>query len=181
MAKFRIISTTITEEAETEPVTVAEVKTYLQLVGDAYDTQLAIFISASRRQIENYANVSLTEKTIRAAIKNTAANRPFPLPFGDVAAITSVIFRRCASTLIDQESNYSLVDGNYLICQVSTFGEVQALTITYTTSAPPQMGIWKQAILAQVGYFYNNRDSEKEIQLSPDVMALVSHMRKNYY
>ena len=102
MARFTIQNVTrISDNTDlyaTEPVTVAELKTYLQIEGTAYDTVLEAFITASRQMIENYCNVSLVPKEIWAQIRNMS-DRAFPLPLPPIDTVEAVLFRRCKSAI----------------------------------------------------------------------------------
>jgi len=171
----------------TEPVTTTQVKDYLQLAGTGYDTTLAIFITAARKQIETYCNVSLVAKSIRANIRNTTSDKPFPLPYPPIASVTQVIYKRCRSTILvevyDTDWWFEDADADYkfIISDKSTQGSDQTMTIDYLTIPPNDMGIWKMAILAQVGYLYNNRDSENREGFAPATLAIINSMRNNYY
>lgn len=171
----------------TEPVTVAEVKDYLQLTGTGYDTTLAIFITAARKQIENYTNVSLVAKSIRANIRNTTSDKPFPLPYPPIASVTQVLYKRCRSTTVvevyDTDWWFADADADYkfIVSDKSTQDRAQGMTIDYLTIPPDDMGIWKMAILAQVGYMYNNRDSENREGFAPECLAIINSMRNNYF
>jgi uncharacterized phiE125 gp8 family phage protein len=62
-----------------EPVTVADLKLYLQIEGDAYDAQLAAYIKAARGLVEQATNISLTDKEVTTKATLTGA---FPVTVG---------------------------------------------------------------------------------------------------
>lgn len=187
MAKFRIVSITPTSEGETEPVTVTELKAYLQLTGTGYDGPLGTMITAARKQIENYTNVSLVEKTLRFVVRNTGTDKPFPLPFPPIVDVESLTFKRCRSTSVIQtyETDWWFIDPDatykQIICNNSTFGSDQFLTVVYTTEPPTLIAPWKQAILSQAGYMYNNRDADRDLIMAPECKNLIDSMRNNYF
>jgi len=191
MSRFLIGPVTIVNDNTdiylTEPVTVQEVKDYLQLVGTGYDGPLAIFITTARKQIENYCNVSLTAKIVRAQIRNTISSKPFPLPYSPIVSVTSLVWKRCRSTAVDQVylTDWWFVDPDadqkWISSGRCTIDRNQGFIALYTTMPPADVTPFKQAILSQVGYIYNNRDSENAEQFSPETKGLIDSLRINYF
>ncbi len=163
---------TLTDNADTyltEPVTVAEVKTYLQLEGTAYDAILAPSITAVRRQIEAYCNTSLVPKSIRVQISNTSTY-PITLPYGPVDGITSVLWKKCPAQWVEQIAPYDYnADEDYNL-DMSESGLFQ---IEYTTAASDNDAL-KQAIIMQVGYLFTQRDEANVSGWSKQVEAILS-------
>lgn len=60
-----------TETGNTEPVSVAELKTFLEISGTDYDTLLASLGESARRQIEQYTGVAMIDKDIVMACEST--------------------------------------------------------------------------------------------------------------
>ncbi len=184
MAKFSIQSITRisdnTDIYETEPVTVAELKNFLQIEGDAYNSSLSIFITASRMMIENMANVSLTGKSLRVQIQNPNF-KPFPLPLPPVEEVTQVEWQKCRSTkvILDNPDDWEFVDDS------SDYKEIESTKkglffINYLTS-PNTEGVFKKAVMAQAAYQFNNRDSDKDIKISPEAEALIAPFKTNFF
>lgn len=186
MARFSIGPVTVisdnTDIYETEPVTVAALKTYLQLEGTAYDGPLGSFITSARQLIEQHCNVSLVNKSLRVKIKNPNYHA-FPLPFSPIAAVSQVEWQRCRSTKVildygtDEEWWFQDEDADQKYIYSTKTGEFY---INYTTYADSRT-IWQQAIKAQAGYMFNNRDSENRDRLSPETIGLINPLRMNYY
>lgn len=189
MARFSIQNITQVEENRdtyaTEPVTVDEVKEYLQLEGTAYDNVMEIFITASRQMIENYANVSLVAKEIRAQIRNPNYNA-FPLPYPPIESVEQLIFKRCASASVDQTYNtdwfFNDADAKAkeIIVPSQACGPNQFFIVHYFTEAD-ERAVFKQAIKAQCGYMFNNRDSDKVNKMAPETEALIRAFKRNYF
>ncbi len=153
----------------TELVTVADVKTYLQIEGTAYDGPLAIFISAARRLIEAYCSVSLFEKTAILTI-NTSNYKPFRLPQYPVESITSVYWKKCPSEWVElvADEDYSTFGEDNVWIESSDIGLHK---VTYVLGVDGGH-IWPQAIQAQAAFMFNNRDA-KPGAIAPEVMALI--------
>ncbi len=150
----------------TEVATVAEVKTYLQIEGDAYNGPLGLFITAARQMIEQMCGVSLMEKQSIAQIEATGYK--FTLPFGPVQSITQIRWKKCPSTWVILTSDDYSADGNNRITIESS--EVGLHEITYQLGVD-QRGIFKQAVIAQAGFMFNNRDQSDKP--APEVKALL--------
>lgn len=187
MAKFSIQAVkgfeTNIDTYEEEPVSVAQLKNYLQIEGTAYDSTLANFITSARMQIERYCNVSLVPHSIRAQIRNNPAMKPFPLPYPPIASVEQVAWQRCPSTKVlqDYDSEWYFVDDQADAKEILA-RKGGLFFVDYTTAASTEV-IWQQAILAQCGFMYNNRDADKPVRfaLSPETMGLVGELRNHYY
>ncbi len=153
----------------TEPVTVAEVKTYLQLEGTAYDAILTPLITAVRRQIEAYCNLSLVPKSIRVQIYNTSTY-PVTLPFGPVDGISSVLWKKCPAQWVAQVAVYDYNADDDFNLDMSESGLFQ---IEYATAANDNDAL-KQAIIMQVGYLFTQRDEPNVAGWSKQVEAILS-------
>jgi hypothetical protein len=135
----------------TEPVSLADAKAYMQVEGTAYDDTITAFIVSARQKVEQYTNISLVPKSIRAVIR-TLNYDAFSLPYFYPDEITSVAWRKCPSTLVTLTENsdwYNLNDG-YIVSNTYK-GE---FTITYTTTAD-ERDIFQQAIKSIVRFMYN--------------------------
>ena len=169
-AKIKDLKITEAGGSSSEIVTVEDVKNYLQIEGTAYDGQLSIFITAARQVIEQSYSVSLIEKTV-VAIMDVTKPDPFRLPFYPVGSVTQVKWRKCPSTwvtLTPDEDYYTFGDESVYIDS----SEVGLHEITYTLGVDPRT-VYIQAIQAQVGYMFNNRDA-KPGDVAPEVTALLS-------
>lgn len=152
----------------TEIVTVAEVKTYLQTEGSAYDGPIGVFITAARQMIEKLCNVSLMEKTAIAVIHATGYK--FTLPYKPVTAISEVKWRKCPSEwVVLTTDDYDTTGNDGITIESSEVGQHQ---VTYTLGQADD-AIYQQAIKAQAGWMFNNRDTDKMMVLAPEVKALL--------
>ena len=164
----------LTEATADEVVTVAEVKAYLQLEGTAYDAVLGTFITAARQLIEAMCSVSLFPKDAVVQIHNTGY-KPIPLPYGPVTDVTEVQWKKCPSTWQVLTTDEYDVDGNYY--KAINSSEVGLHQISYTLGVD-ERPIFQQAIKAQSGWMFNNRDSDKVSRIAPEVEMLLGNYRK---
>lgn len=84
-----MLNVEVVEDLATEPVTVAEAKSFLVIDADytADDTLIGGLITAARGLLEHYTNKSFGEKTLKAFTdKGTLM-----LPFGPVIEVTEVV------------------------------------------------------------------------------------------
>lgn len=183
MGKFRIdnieITSDNTDAYSTEPVTVAELKTYLQIEGTAYDVPLGVFITAARQRIEQIASVSLVPKSLVVLGFLPTTYNSFSLPNGPIDTITSVQYQPACGcgdwqTLVAGTDYYEIANNLFK----SNYRDY--LKFTYTTSAD-ERAIWHQAILAQAAYMYNNRDSQEKAILAPEVEMLIGSVTNTHY
>lgn len=154
----------------TEIVSVTELKEYLQIEGTAYDNTLAIFITAARQFIEAKCNISLIEKSVIVTIYSSNY-KPFELPYSPITAITQVKWRKCPSEwqILTYDDEYSTFGNNRVSIESS---EVGLHEISYTLGVDTK-SVFIQAVKAQAGYFFNNRDSDKENTMAPECKALL--------
>lgn len=185
MAKFSIQAikglTGNADVYEDEPVSVAQLKEYLQIEGSAYDATLANFISASRMMIERYCNVSLVPHVLRVQMRNTVERKAFPLPYPPIVSVEAVYWKKCPSTNVEliAATEWWMVDDQADDIELESV-KAGLFFIDYTTAAATEP-VWQQAILAQCGYMYNNRDSDKKVKLASETEALIQEFRKHYY
>lgn len=166
------ILTDNTDTYETEPVTVAEVKTYLQLEGTGYDDILTPLITQVRKQIESFCDVSLVGKSVQVQIYNKS-DLPMVLPYPPVAGIDEIKWKKCPAQWIVQVAGYDYdVDDDYNI-DASEQGLFQ---ITYTTE-PDTDAALLQAIVIQVGYLFTQRDEAAVNGWSPQAKAILNTRR----
>lgn len=157
---------------QTEPVTVAEVKTYLQLEGTGYDTIITPMIVQVRKQIESFCDVSLVNKSIQTQIFNRS-DLPMVLPYPPVSGITEVKWKKCPAQWVVLQAGYDYdLDDNYDI-DSSESGLHQ---ITYTTE-PDTDAALLHAIVIQVGYLFTQRDEADVNGWSKQAMAILNTRR----
>jgi uncharacterized phiE125 gp8 family phage protein len=117
------ISTTVLDEDTTEPVTVAECKSYMRLEGfqdvdesgstefTEDDELIEKFITAARRTLEDLYGISLLEKTLRWTFTNLAGS--IPVPNGPFVSISS-LKDSCGNSI--SASDYKMVgDGDKIL------------------------------------------------------------------
>lgn len=168
-----------TNEGAAEPVSAAEVKAFLQIEGTAYDTVIEIFITAARKQIEQYCNVSLVPKEIICKVRNPNY-KPFPLPFGPVDTVTAVKWKECPSTLttLTVDTDYDVDYGTITYIE-SSEADTQPCNfhqVEYTTTADTSAA-FKQAIIAQAAYMYTHRDDATVAGWSNAALALCNTLK----
>lgn len=168
-----IISDNTEATGYSEPVSVAELKLFLQIEGTAYDSQFEILIKAARRKIENYCDISLTPKLLYA-IYQTVGLPSFRLPLGpvDPDSTVTVDFKDCCDW--EETDMYAFcVKGD----EIKFNSTVGLHKITYSTLAAENMDLFRQAIMIQAGYMYTHRD-DLTAEWSPQAKAMIEEERR---
>ena len=160
-----------------EPITVSQMKTYLQLEGTAFDDILTPIISSVRQSIENYCNVSLVPKSLIVTFRTNGIS-PFNLPWSPVGAISLVEFKRCRgavwTTAVHGEDytvfNYGQIepdeDGNY--------------RVYYTTLASGNDALLT-ALRQQVSHVFNQLNEGVKSEWDSTAMAIMNANKNANY
>lgn len=81
-----------TSTPEVEPISVAEVKTFLRISHDGDDAVLSNYIKAARQFCETYTGIAMISRDFKVSfdISGKALRRNYPIPKAPVSAISSV-------------------------------------------------------------------------------------------
>lgn len=172
MNRIQSITIRLTEYA-TEPVTLEELKLYLQVEGTAYDDQLTRNIVAARGMVEQATNTSLTDHEI---ILKARIDKTFRLPLAPVDAVTDVRWRKCPAILEPKDEGY-----DYWIEDDSFIPDIKGeWVINYTTTASdvPQLA---EAVLIQAGHLYTYRDQADKPSWDSKAEAIVNAYKAGNY
>jgi hypothetical protein len=162
----------LVDNSGAEPVTVAEVKTYLQLEGSGYDALIEPVITQVRKQVESFCDVSLSTKEIQTQIFNKS-DLPMVLPYPPVSGISEIKWKKCPAQWIVLQAGYDYdVDDNFDIDS----SEAGLHQITYTTEPDTDASLL-QAIVIQVGYLFTQRDEAAVNGWSNQAMAILNTRR----
>lgn len=158
----------ITTDLSTEPVTVAEAKSYMRLIGSDDDTLIGELITSARQRLEQFTGLSFGNKTIKCYTR--ASNTWFELPYQPLVSITSV------KDDDDVTLTYESRGLQYKQLYTSSNNGINVIyTVGWGNSGLPK-GL-KQAILKQVSTDYENRenylvgDSANELSSSAKMTA----------
>lgn len=138
-------------QATVEPVTLTEVKAWLNITVTDYDTKLTAGITAARMQIERHTGIALAAVTYEYEIQDYTDSY-IDLPYPKIASITTVTSTDADGTVTTvSATDYKLV-GNRL----HYYGTGNMVIITYLTAAPVANELYKQMIYKQVAFDYRN-------------------------
>ena len=145
-------------QATVEPVTLTEVKAWLNITVTDWDTKLTSGIVSARTQIERLIGMSLAAVTYEYEIQDYSESY-IELPYPKIASITSVTNTDSSGTVTTvNASDYKLIGS-----RLNYSGNNGMVTVTYLTAAPVANEFTKQMILKQVGYDYRNAFEPKGI------------------
>lgn len=173
------------------PVTLAEAKAHLRVDDTNSDTKITAFIEAATGLVEEAANRALVEQVWELVLDGFPAD-PVQIPLPPLIAIVSVGYLDedgAAQTLVAGTDYVADPDLGWIVLPdgvswPTTFAGINAVTIRFRAgyaSGSPIDGEAvpepiKQAILMQVGEWFDKRESAAEV-LSPSVKALLSSYR----
>ena len=169
----------------TEPVTVAEFKTYSGYSGSDQDTLLGELITSARKWFEEYTGFSVISKSYEVRYYyEDAVDDYFELPFSPVSSITSV---EISGTAIDYDERgldvISIRPYSTIIASSSTdekYIDVEFIAVADAT----QIKQASTAILRIVLDWFDNRKDNSPIaggmtHLSWDTMRLIDSLKIN--
>lgn len=167
----------VVELMDSDPVTLTEAKTHLEVTGTSKDTYITMLISVARRLCESYSGLSLCTQQ-RKIILDYFHECDILIPYGPIQSIDSFTYvdtDGATQTLVEGTDFY--LDSHSDIARVipiadgevdswpDTLNRINAVTIEYTagyddvsgTPTPEQI---KQAMLLQIGAMFENRQDE---------------------
>ncbi len=170
------------QEYAVTPVSVAELKAYLQVEGSAYDTQFQALLWAATQQVEEYTNISLTPKLVQSTFEQRGSSG-VRLPYSPLDAIVTAKWKRCPISYID--ATYTIVnDGeeDAIFVGENYSGSMPWPTyrVEYTTVAADIYAL-KEAVKVQAAYMYAQRDDGAAKSWSMVAKALMNAHRKGNF
>lgn len=158
-----------TSAPETEPVTLAEVRTQLKIEDDTEDTHLTLLMKAAREWAEDFLGRSIITQTWTAKFHGWSTDRVLALPRPPIATVTSVKYYNSAGTevTLTVTTDYLLDVQAGEITLTEAFGfpalspdRADPITIVYTAGYGAAAAVpsrIKQAILLAIANWYENR------------------------
>jgi uncharacterized phiE125 gp8 family phage protein len=156
-----------------EPVTVAELKTYMSLTGTAFDNMLTGLITACRDSIEKYSGRTFLTTTYELYFDRFPAC--FELVFPPIQSVTSIYYVNsdgvdtlltASNYRVDLVSLYPRIEPAYGVSWPSTREVSNAVKVTYdagygATAAHVPQNI-KSCIMAIASDMFEHRESNLE-------------------
>jgi uncharacterized phiE125 gp8 family phage protein len=175
----------------TEPVTVAEFKTFTGYPGTDQDTLIASLITAARTLLESESGLSAVSKTYEAEFDRydmisedlSKAGYSgyddgwFKLPFSPVTSITSVKIGGVATTYSQKGQKIVFIHPDVVV-QTGTTGNM--LQVEFVAGASDT--IMKNAIIRIASDLFNNREDQVSVSLSSvsfDTRRLIASLNCN--
>ena len=166
----RIIKILRTKTVEAiEPLTVSELKLYLQVEGSAYDDQFAAYIVAARALVEKNANVSMVDSDVELRI-NVRSVDFLTLPFSPINELTDVRWKKCPAQVLPMTDGYDYIIGGANEVAFTRYGDWY---VSYTTTALGKAELI-EAIKIQAGHMYATRDVFNATKWHPRAELILS-------
>lgn len=177
MQNYNLVHTVkdITDQSgdPTEPVTVAEAKSYMRLEGlqdvdESLSTEFAEdddlierLIVSARKKLEKLYSISLVPKTLRAVLTNGAGD--IEIPQGPVVSITSLTDKSGTAITDYTLSGYPELEEDYNDFLQLECPRYEKLILVYEAGYQDVPEGLKDEILRMVCYWYENR-ADKELK-----------------
>lgn len=172
----------IKTDLTTEPVTVAEMRDYLNIDFGAWDTLLATLITGARSKMERYTGCTFGTKTLVATFQKVADN--IDIPYGPIQSITHVksIDEAGVKSTLTAGTDYLVTGNNFK--NIRFYGINTPIEIEYVAGYNPLPGDLKVAIMKQVGMDFEFRenvmDSSQVVELSNGAKQAAASYRRVY-
>ncbi len=157
---------TLASAPATEPLTLAETKTYLKIENTNDDTLITSLITLVRKAAEDFLCASLITQSWKISYDKYAPSCVY-LPMGPIIAITSVtVFARDGSSSVMAASTYYLTSGNRkLVFDASPIGHRIEIIYTagYGTSGAYVPSPIRYGMLAHLAAVYDGRVGDRDI------------------
>lgn len=148
---WELSSIQVTEGSVTEPVTLDEIKEWLDVDFTDHDSLLSSMGKGARQSIENYCSISLVEKSVTLDLEVSGEDR-VPMPY------TSALSNPVVTAFDSQDVETTLVSGTdfFVRGNMVRIGEGR-YTVTYDTVPGTIPEDIKEAIKMEVAERYANR------------------------
>ena len=168
----------VTDIAE-EPVALEEMKNYLNVDFDTWDTLIGILISSSRTRLERYTGCSFGTKSLIATFYETADN--IEIPYGPISEITSVksIGDSGDKTDLTEGVDYIIIGNDFKV--IKFFQTGTPIEIEYTAGYEVLPSDLKLAVMKQVAMDFEYRETVSDnrvTELSNNAKSLASSYRR---
>jgi hypothetical protein len=163
----------VRQEYATPPVSVEDLKLYLQVEGTAYDSQFLAYIWTATDQVEQYTRKSLAANTVYCTFEQKADS--VLLPFSPLDEVVSAFWKKCPLQMISatyQIINEGEPDAEFAGEDGKGSFAWPTYRVEYTTTADPSLAL-KEAVKIQAGYLWQNRDTTNP-GWSPAAKAIVN-------
>lgn len=166
-----VLDTSFDDGSITEPVTLSEAKLWCKIDVSEDDSLITALITTARQMCETYACISIISRTVTAVINNSCGGQF--LPYGPVKSITSVT----------DGNGQTIATTDYCLSglkfkQILT-PKYYRMTIVYTTGYETLPQEFKNAIMQQVFFLYENRgEYEAQSRTGTAVVLGLSSMAK---
>lgn len=171
------------DQTLSEPIALAEFKTYTGFSGDAQDAQLGEMITAARKWFEEYTGMSVISKSYEVRFYyDDAVEDYFELPFAPVSSVTSVKVSGNSSSY-DQKGLNVLLIRPYQTVIASSSTDEDYVDVEFIAAADnTQISQAKLAIMRILNDWWDNRKDNSPVVGGPlgwDTMKLVDSLKLN--
>ena len=165
-----------------EPVTVPEMRDYLNIDFSNWDALLTTLISGARSKMERYTGCTFATKTLVSTFQQVSSN--IDIPYGPIQSVTSV------KSIDESGVKTTLVNGIDYVITGNSFKNIRfnyintPVEIEYVAGYDPLPVDLKVAIMKQVGMDFEFRenvmDSSQVVELSNGAKQAANSYRRFY-
>ena len=186
----------VDNETVTEPISIAEAKSYLQIDQDyaADDGDIAIALTSARQRLESYLNIGLAKRSLTVYWNGTAIELPRS-PTGDITEVKKndellvaddyhilpmPAKRICVNNAYSYPGEWFYSMDGYVEYTPSFTGQCNDVySVKYQTGYETLPTDLKQAILAETHHIFNLRGFPVSDVISPNAALLASNYSRN--
>ena len=158
----------VTTDLASEPVTLAEFKSYAHVTYTDDDTVLTAILKSARITLENYTGKSFGTKTIECVFGTSG--KGINLPKGPVNTVTAIEY--LSGGCCGYASGWETYSGQYAVIGNRFCAPENDYKVTYTTAWVLPEDV-KTAIKEQALYLWENRNNDKAQGIAPLAKTLI--------
>lgn len=187
----------VTTDATAEPVTVAELRSWLRLDDTSQDTMLSSMITAARVAVEQHTHRAFVQRTLKQSLSDFPDSDCIELLFPPLASVSSVQYYDSDNSSQTVDASNYIVDTNAVVGIVqpvetftwpTTYERTDAVNVTYvagySTNADDVPETAKVLIKLIAADLYEHSESQSELRLTENrqwKFLLDSLMVKDFY
>lgn len=153
--------------AVTEPVTLAEAKTYIRVSGSSEDDLITAMITRARQSIERATGLAIVDKDVTVWFSNE--NGSLQIPVGPYQSDFKLYNNETDDEIL--AADYTLIGGQFPVLKRPELSNLRMEYVAGYATVPEAL---KGAILDQVNYIYENRGANIDsLGFAPKVATTV--------
>lgn len=161
----------VTTDPASEPLTLADVKTYLKVDYSTDDDLLNVLITAARQWVEKHCRLGLLPQTITEVFDDWGDGRSLELSVSPLRSVSSIYYKdsdgnttlwASGNYVVDEYQQPPRVQRAYSVTAPTLYDEINAVSAIYTVGWDDASALpapIKQAMYLTIADAYENREN----------------------